>query len=453
MTINMRSSAFKSSRVVPTRDAYKTGAHFFYSKSKDGFSILELVAVVTVIGALSSLTIPKISELLTYSKIDEAKAILNSAAADCLQSYRMDPENAEKVDVTIISDERLRSTGYSVNKEKSLCSKLELIPTDPNDPIRFPFGFSVIKGQLLKTATPTSAASISACEAWAGVDCAKGTDLANHIIYLEKIEAKKTSCNANYNKWLAGGTQTASFKKWDPKADSRCPTRPPITDSSKCNSNGCDPGITVWGLDGEYVGRSREDYERALEKKYGQACTEWIAEKKVLKYTNRPQNIPATLDECKGQEFWFYKGVDVGSKTEFDKRICGDNLEREKQTPGKRTVQGCGDKIYYFSEDKIHDSEREYKESSCKVDKYNRAQKGKNGAFSTTETGAEGCGDFWVCSNQIINNKESYDSQCGKSAAAAPPQKSCKSPTSTCNKSKFYTHPICINYSRCMGRI
>ena len=295
---------------------------------------------------------------------------------------------------------------------KNKC-RILLTLLNTNDSIRFPFGFSVINGQLLKRATPTSAASIDACKAWAGVDCMEGSGLADHIKLLKQIEEAKTDCNKGYDQWLKGGTKSASFKKWDPKADSRCPLRPPITDPNTCNTQGCFPGLKVWGLDGEFVGFDEKDYKRALEEKYGRDCTDWVEQNKLSKYTNNPQDIPAKLDACKGQEFWFYKGVDLGTKKKFDKQICSDNLEIAKTTDGIREVRGCGSKTYYFCDNKIKDSEKEYKECSCDLEKYHKAEKGEDGAFTTKETGAKGCGDYWICDGQQ-STEENYNEKCNK---------------------------------------
>ena len=40
------------------------------------------------LGILSSLAIPNYMKYLDYAKIDEAKSLLNSVAADCLQGLR-----------------------------------------------------------------------------------------------------------------------------------------------------------------------------------------------------------------------------------------------------------------------------------------------------------------------------------------------------------------------------
>ena len=246
------------------------------------------------------------------------------------------------------------------------------------------------------------------------------------------------------------------FNRWNPSADAGCPAKPGSDCSetsfmsSTCTTQGCNR--EVWGLDGKFVGFTREDYNRALEKKYGQACTEWVASKKNSNYTNSPQNSPQKLKECGEQEFWFYKGVDVASKEEFDKRICSDNLEIAKKTPGKRTVQGCGSQTYYFCDNKIKDSEKDYKECSCEVEKYDKAQEGKDGKFTTTEQPPPNqCGEFWICKKEILDSQGAYDEKC--KAADPKPEDNCIPPFPQCDNPIHYRNSRCLSYSKCKGRI
>lgn len=425
-------------------------------KFSAGFSLLELTVVVVVLGILSSVALPRIGSFLAYADVDTAKALLNTAAADCLQNSRLEDDNKDVIDDTIISNDNINPIGFTIDTANNAdkCSYFQLVPTDEDDTIRFPIGFSVIDGALSKFANPTSTdkGSINACKRWAGVNCKQDESLKKLVEWKNSIAAAKTSCEANYTAWLQGGTTPLESARWNPNAEAGCPARPPKDGSESyktdtCTTDGCNRA--VYGLDGEFVGFTREDYDRALEKKYGKACTEWVDNKKLENYTNNPQDRPQELDpQCGSQKFWFYKGVDVGTKEEFDKRICSDNLEKEKTTPGKRTVQGCGNQIYYFSEEKIHDSEREYKESICKVEKYNKAQEGQDGAFTTSETGAEGCGDFWICENNILNDEESYSDQC-----ETQDTNQCILPNPACIKPNLYNHPTCRAYSQCMGLI
>ena len=396
---------------------------------KDGFSLLELTVVVVVLGILSSTAIPRISSFLAYADIDNAKALLNTAAANCLQNSRLKEEDKDVIDETIISDENINPAGFKIDTANNAdkCSYFQLVPTDAGDNIRFPIGFSVIDGVLSKFANPTSSdkGSINACKRWAGVNCKQDESLKKLVEWKNSIAAEKSKCETSYTEWLGGGTTPIEFQRWNPNADSECPARPPGDGSESykkdtCTTNGCNR--TVYGLDGEFVGFEYTDYTKARDAKYGTACKEWEEDKKIRNYTNNPINQPKTLiPECGTDEYWFYKGVNLGSKKNFDDALCSDNLEIEKLTPGKRKVQGCPDQVYYFSEKKIHDTEREYKESVCKVDKYNKAQDGRNGAFSTSETGAEGCGDYWICDGEIISNAVTYDDKCG--VKEKPPEK------------------------------
>ena len=431
-------------------------------EATNGFTILELLVVVGVLSILGGISVPKIGNIIESSKVDQAKALLNTAAADCLQKNRLNGADKDLIDDSIISEELVNQIGYEIDKGNNgdKCSYFQLVPTNGNDNVRYPIGFSVLDGSLSKFATPTSTdrGSINSCEGWAGTNCKQDESMKFLIEWRNQIQENKTACEANYSNWLTN-TQPLQFKRWNPNADSGCPDRPPKDGSTSyrtdpnCTTNGCNR--VVFGLDGKFVGFTREDYDRALETKYGKACTEWVASKKLANYTNNPQNQPAELKECGTQKFWFYKGIDTGSQEEFNKRICSDNVDiAMRNTSGisvQKTVQGCGSKVYNFCDAKIKDTEKDYKECSCDVEKYNTAQAGKNGSFTTTEKGATGCGNFWICDKEILSDQGSYDSKC--KPKPKPPPKNCSRPTSACDKAKYYTHRICIAYSKCMGRI
>ena len=71
----------------------------------NAFTLLELVVVLAGLGILSSLAYSQVVDAIKYAKVDEAKALLNMAAAKCLQELRMAPE-ADKGTVTgrLLSD-------------------------------------------------------------------------------------------------------------------------------------------------------------------------------------------------------------------------------------------------------------------------------------------------------------------------------------------------------------
>ena len=123
-----------------------------------GFSLLELTVVVVVLGSLSSITLPRIGNFLAFADVDTAKALLNSAAADCLQNSRLNTDDKDLIDDAIISDTRMNPIGFKIDKSNNAdkCSYFQLLPTDEDDNIRFPIGFSVSDGALSKFANPTS---------------------------------------------------------------------------------------------------------------------------------------------------------------------------------------------------------------------------------------------------------------------------------------------------------
>ena len=268
-------------------------------KSKDGFSLLELVAVVVVLGILSSITLPRIGSFLAFADIDAAKGLLNTAAANCLQNSRLKDNDKDVIDDTIISDENLKPIGFGIDQPNNAdkCSYFQLVPTDEDDTIRFPIGFSVIDGELSKFANPTSTdkGSINACKRWAGVNCKEDESLKKLVEWKNSIAAEKAKCEDDYTKWLQGGTTPLESQRWNSNADAGCPTRPPKDGSQSyktdtCTTNGCNR--TVYGLDGEFVGFTRDDYDRALEKKYGKACTEWVEQN--WNYTNPARSATNT---------------------------------------------------------------------------------------------------------------------------------------------------------------
>ena len=175
-------------------------------KKKDsysGFSLLELIVVLAGLGILSSLAIPNYVRLLDFNNIDEAKSLLNTAAADCLQKSRLnDTDSRELIDDEIISDKRLNTIGFKVDSENEAdkCSYFLLQPTNDEDSIRYPIGFSVSEGKLTKFAEPTSSdkGSISSCENWAGVNCKQDESLKKLIEYKKEIAAAKATCKDAY---------------------------------------------------------------------------------------------------------------------------------------------------------------------------------------------------------------------------------------------------------------
>ena len=357
--------------------------------SYSGFSLLELIVVLAGLGILSSLAIPNYVRLLDFNNIDEAKSLLNTAAADCLQKSRLnDTDSRDLIDDEIISDKRLNTIGFKIDRENDAdkCSYFLIQPTNDEDSIRYPIGFSVSEGKLTKFAEPTSSdkGSISSCENWAGINCKQDESLKKLIEYKKEIAAAKATCKDAYKAWLNAGTSPFKYDRWNSNAETGCPSRPPKDGSesyknSTCTPNGCNQ--EVFGLDGEFVGYTEEDYDRALEAKYGRICTEWVAEKKaqIPPYTNDPIDEPQTKPECGEQEFWFAEGENQPTEEDMLKRldeIKSDNCVADREQARKDGHIGkwgpfdgpgrCSE-IVYMCNGYLYTDELEYYKTECEL--------------------------------------------------------------------------------------
>ena len=54
------------------------------NKDQQGFTLVELVVVLAGLSALAAFTIPNVLNTIKLNRIEEAKALMNSFAADCL---------------------------------------------------------------------------------------------------------------------------------------------------------------------------------------------------------------------------------------------------------------------------------------------------------------------------------------------------------------------------------
>ena len=413
-------------------------------RSKDpgnssGFTLIELVVTLAVLSALTTIATVGFSGRggivgqINLSQIDEAKALLNAAAADCLQKSRLNNEDKDIVDDTIIADKRVNPIGFAIDKanDADKCSYFQLVPTNEKDDVRFPIGFSVSDGALSKFANPTTdnPGSLASCERWAGVNCKQDESLKRLIAWKKDIAAKKAVCEANYTKWLTvDNTTPYKFERWNPNAETGCPKRPPKNGSESyrsdpyCTPNGCNRD--VYGIDGVLCGYTPEDYEECLNSKYGKVCVEWVAEKEQQEYTNNTTTLLPIrkTPECGEREFWFFKGEDKGTKEEFINTACNAWVDEKKtqnytnkpsNLPAKTKV--CGDKEYWFLDGVDQQSKVGLEEAICKSAHEQWRTNGINKRYDPI--GGPGvCGEeIYVCNKSIVKDSSYYATEgCGK---------------------------------------
>ena len=261
-----------------------------FDESQKGFSLIELTAVIVVLSVLGSLTLPNISKWIKLSRIDEAKNLVNSSIAECLQGFRDGTAPSDLIPPdSIISNDRLEKLKYKIKTSDKDCSSFFITPTSSSEKTLFEFGFKISpSGNITKIANPNDDnSSLGSCKRWGGINCGATQEQLDAWAAQEALEKAKQECEANYGNWLVntppnGGT--GSFNRWDPESDS-------------CS-------LTVYAFEGTRVADA-DAVEAAQAQKLGAICNSKVQEAKNNKTTGQ-----TTFSECPEQIFYFCLGED-----------------------------------------------------------------------------------------------------------------------------------------------
>jgi len=360
-------------------------ALFFKKKYSRGYTLIELVTIVAVLAILAGISVPSFLDLLASSNVDELKALLNTAAADCLQKNRTSNGTNQKVDEAIISNAKLNTMGYAISPEYDSCKYLEILPIDEKDSTRFPIGFSVTNGLLLKSASVSEHNKTdSACRSWAGSNCKSSKELKDFIEYNKQIEEAEQTCNTNYANWTKDNpTACASTNRWDPSANSSCPTRPPKQMSSTCTPNGCN--VSAFAFEGK-IYNSEDSCQSALSDAWQKKCDSWVDTRSK---TDNDVDTAATNQYCGTTQYWFCDGTD--KKSVEDMNSC---LQQKANLA---------------------------EETSCKANNEKAANDGVSGSYKSTYTYKGEIKDcpktVYICQiglqrGEIFSSKTDYDASC-----------------------------------------
>ena len=416
--------------------------------AKDGFTLIELIVVLAGLGMLSSLAIPNYLKYLDYAKVDQAKSMLNSAAADCLQGIRNEGTSrlGKITDEAILSNELMASISYEFKANLKNCGSVLTTTSDSTTPKRLPdLGFSISdSGKVSKQAVDAGGETTAPAKSWAGSNTSSVKGLEEFLNYNALIAAAQATCKANLDNWLKS-TGDGKTYSWNSSATSGCPSNPPKAESATCTTNGCN--APYYALDGKKVGTTADSYDAALAAKYGKICTEKTKAKRESSppYTN-PSSTSITITECGAKQFWFLKGEDAGSQVAWEKLNYKANNPTGKQTlsDGSELYLCLGDE--YKTETLMKQCISNNEEATCDNQINEKVANNFDGEFVAKSGGPGSCSSVnWMCDGKNYKtDKTAYEASC----------KSCgDQPRIYCSWPDLLTHPACIAWNKCMGTL
>ena len=390
-------------------------------KESDGFTLIELVVVIGALATLASFAIPSVLNSIKLSKAEEAKALMNAYASDCLGKYRISTDPVKFVNEAVpdeLDNDKLGTLGYKIDGNKSKCSHVAIKPTIENEKFLYAFDFRISsEGKVLKTATPSdNPSSLNSCKGWAGKNCGLSEAQKAEFERLAAIAKAKSTCLSNYQTWLSKSSSGESVS-WD-KEKENCTKK-------------------VWAFEGTPVS-SASAVEAALKAKYGQACTNWRSNKaNNNSYISPNGNSETKNPECGGVPYWFHSGNEFTSKaawTEYDLKLKTQACIQDRNNALSNNKQGeytygpiggedpCGKKVWLCRGQETMSPEA-YNSTPCVQDEIERKRKEAEAAAAAERKRKE---EEEKQTKQKEEYKDTYTGQTEKCPSEKP--RLCRSP-------------------------
>ena len=187
---------------------------------ENGFSLVEIVIVLSILSTLTAISVPNILKTINSNRINEAKILMDSLAAECLRDFRLG-KDLSTTSPSTFSEKKINALGFK-KSSNSKCNNFSIEPINANDNLYFQMDFRIgsESGTLIKTATPSVNPSDSnSCELWAG-DLYGTSDIGkNNWDNKFAIEKNKAKCDSDFFTWK--NTQpSGQSNMWDDSANS-----------------------------------------------------------------------------------------------------------------------------------------------------------------------------------------------------------------------------------------
>jgi len=323
------------------------------SSYEKGFSLIEVIVVLSVISILSALTLPTYFSGIKKNKFEEMKGILNQYASQCLEKFRNVDDISNVLPDSFQGDQKIKNTGFKFSDEPN-CSELFVEPINNDDGSLFKFGFYIGSqtGSFLPFGEPSSESqdSLDMCYSWAGSNC-NNSDQILAFENIEKLEKEKNICIDNFLISRNNGTN-GELVSWDDE------------------SNSCSK--TIYIVDG-YIYESEDEFD---EMNAQLSCLKWLKNKESDQFTGK-----AKFSDCGSNAYFFYNGIDVGSRVNMDYeilqnniKICETAIERKRKSnfsgpfffQDGNAPKGC-EKVWICNK-VIYKTEEDYNNSECAGD-------------------------------------------------------------------------------------
>jgi len=326
-----------------------------------GFTLMELIVVVAGLAILSSLSIPNILGRIKLNRVEEAKALMNSFALDCLGKYRISTNPAVFIDNATpdkLDSEKLSTLQYKIDGDKNKCAHVAITPLNENEKDLFAFDFRMSSdGRILKTGIPSDNPQfLNSCKNWAGKNCGLSDAQVAEFERLAALDKAEKTCDADLSTWLSAGN-SGETQGWD-------------SEKQDCVK-------PVFAYKGKRV-NSLEAMREAEKAEMGAECFNW---KENLRLSNHisPNGAPETIDACDGEQWWFHSGQDpftsqiAWNKFDDEAKIQACNTNRENARLGGQEGEyvhvpdgpsPCGT-VTYLCDKKEYPTLEAYKGTSC----------------------------------------------------------------------------------------